>query len=141
MSECDELDGKRADLEAAAERHLGDRHLVREVDFLELATEHRGGKAGGIDRAPQPWPQMWYRAKVILVGMGEDQAQQFLAPGFDEGGVRHQEIDAGGGLIRECDAEIDHQPFPGKSVQVQVHADFVGPAQGQERQRRIRPIT
>ncbi len=41
-------------------------------------------------------------------------------------------------LVGEADAEVDHQPLAGRAVEIEVHADLAGPAQGQEQQLVVR---
>ena len=72
---------------------------------------------------------------MILVGMGQHDGEQVLPALLDEGRIRHEHVDAGQRIAREGDAEIDHQPLALASVEVEVHADLAGPAEGQEVQR------
>ena len=69
---------------------------------------------------------------MVLVGVGQHQAGQPIAPGLDEGRVGHQDIDARLAFIGEGDAEVDHEPTAVVAVEVEVHVDLAGAAQGQE---------
>src|SRR4029077_6261573 len=104
----------------------------------ELAPQHRGGKRRGVDRRLEPRPEIGDGAQVVLMGVGQHDADQIVAPLLDESGVRHHHLDAGHRIVGEADAEIDHQPFAGVAVQIEVHADLAGPAQGEEQELVVR---
>src|SRR3546814_20142499 len=72
------------------------------------------------------------RADVVLVGVGEHQAGEALAPLHDEGGVGHLHVDPRQARIAEDDAEVDHQPGAVVAVEVEVHADLAGAAERHE---------
>jgi len=65
-----------------------------------------------VDRYPQARPQLGERAEMVLVCMGEQDADQIRAFGLDEGDVRQDQVDAGEMLLgRKADATVHHQPF------------------------------
>ena len=122
----------------AAERDLGDRHRVEQARLAQLALQHRGGERRGIDRRLEPRPQVGDGAEMVLVGMGDDDADQVLAALLDEGGIGHHDLDARHRVVAEGDAEIDHQPLAGMAVEIEVHADLAGTAQGEEQELVVR---
>ncbi len=134
MGHGDQLELERPDPERAAERDLGDRHGVHQPCFPELAAQDRGGEGRGVDRRLQSRPKIGHRAEMVLVGMGQHDAREVGPALLDEGGIRHHDLDAGRGIVAEGDAEIDHQPFAGMAIEVEVHADLAGTAQCQEEQ-------
>ena len=138
MRHGDHLELERLETELAAERDLGDRHLVPEACVDELAAQNGGGERCRIDRRFQPRPQVRHGAEMILVGMRQHDAHQGVSALHDEGRIRHHHLDAGHGTVGEADAEIDHQPLAGRAVEVEVHADLAGPAKGQEQQLVVR---
>ena len=73
---------------------------------------------------------MRHCAQMILVCMGDDQTKQIVPPLFQIGRIRRDDIDTGMFPIGEGDTKINQQPFPTYAVEVHVHADFAGPAQG-----------
>ncbi len=68
--------------------------------------------------------------------MGEDDADDVLPEGLDEGRVGQDHLDPRGGLVSEGDAEIDHDPLAvvggAEAVEIEVHPDLVRPAERQE---------
>ena len=118
----------------AAERDLGDRHLVEQAGLAQLALQHRGGERRGIDRRLEPRPQVGDGAEMVLVGVGDDDAGEILLALLDEGGIGHHDLDARHGVVAEGDAEIDHQPLAGVAVEVEVHADLARAAERDEQQ-------
>ena len=99
-----EPDGDR--VVGAAGLHHPQRHLVQQLHLGQFAAQHRGGERGGIDRAAQGSPQMRDRADMVFMGMGDDQADQPVAPLGDEAGVGHHDIDLGVLGTAEADAAI-----------------------------------
>ena len=126
------LEFERAEREAARERHHRDRRLAREARLLELPPENGGGERGGVDRAAQERPEILDGADVVLVGVGEHDAEQALAPFDDERGVGHHHLDPRQALVREGDAEIDDHPVVREAVKIEVHADLARPAERDE---------
>ena len=68
------------------------------------------------------------------MGMGHDDADEIVPPRLDEGGVGHDDLEPGHGLVGEGDAAVDHQPAATVAVEVEVHANLAGTAQRQEHQ-------
>ncbi len=71
---------------------------------------------------------------MILMGMGQHEAEEIGAILHDEGRVRHDDVDARRRLIAEGDAEIDHQPFAVMAVETEIHPDLAAAAERQEQQ-------
>ena len=76
MRHGDQLELERRQAELAAERDLGDRHRIDQARLDELAPQHRGGERRGIDRRLEARPEIGDGAQVILVGMGQHDADQ-----------------------------------------------------------------
>ena len=134
MGHDDHLELEGPDGELAAERDLGDRHGVEQPGVAQLALQHRGGERRGIDRRAQARPQVGDGAEMVLVRMGDDDAGEIGLALLDEGRIGHHHLDSGHGVVAEGDAEIDHQPFSGMAVEVEVHADLARAAQRHEQQ-------
>ncbi len=134
VGERDQLQLEGRDLEALGHADDGQRHLAEQPCLFQLLAQQRGGERGGVDRAAQPLPQIGHRADMVLVGVGEHQRHQIVAAALDKIGIGHDDVDARRGIVAEGDAAIDHQPFAGMAVQVQIHADFAGTAERQEQQ-------
>ncbi len=76
---------------------------------------------------------------MILMRMGQNDADEVLLLGFQEADIRHDEIDARQSfLVAERHAAIDHEPVTAlalrQSVDRQVHADFADTAKRCENQ-------
>src|SRR5262249_40216240 len=100
--------------------------------------DQRRGERRRIDRAAQPRPQIGHSADMVLMAMGEDEPDKVAPPLLDEADVRHDDVDARRTLVAEGDAEIDHQPLAGKTVEAEVHAELAGGAERQEQQLAVR---
>ena len=136
MGERDQLQAERPELDRPAQRHDGDLRLVQQSGLAQLLAQDEGGEGGGVDRRLEPRPQPGHRADMILVGMGQHDAQQAVSVFLHEGRIRQDHLDARRGLITEGDAQIHHDPLAvvrgPEAVEVEVHADLVGPAERQE---------
>ena len=127
---------ERADPNALAGLDDMNRHAL-EIDVLELAAQEGGGEARAPDRAAQPLPEVGDGAKVILMGVGQDQAAEILAPLGDEARVGQDDLDPRQGLVGEADAQIDHQPLAVEAVEVEVQAELPGAPKGREQKLSI----
>jgi hypothetical protein len=134
MGQRDQLDVERPDVEPAAERLLDDLDRMEQAGLRELQAQDRGGERRRVDRAAEPRPQMADRADMVLMRVGDDEAGQVGLALGGEARIGHDDLDPRHGLVRKRDAQIDHQPFAGIAVEVEVHADLAGAAQGQEHQ-------
>ena len=135
---ADELQRERRQFEAAAGRHHPHRHFVQQLRLAQLAAQHGGGERGDVDRAAQRAPQIGHRPHMVLMRVGDDQADQLVAPVGDEARVGHHHVDLGMFGPAEADAAIHRQPCAAAAVEVEVHSDLAGPAQRQEGQIRVR---
>jgi hypothetical protein len=134
MGHRDELDVERVEVDPPAQRHLADLDPIAEIHLAQLQAQERGGERRGVDRAAEPRPEVLDRAQMVLVGMGQHQADHVLAPVLDEVRVGQDDVDARRRLVAEGDAAVDDQPLAADAVEIEVHADFAGAAQGQEHQ-------
>ena len=138
MGDGDEFDVERPDVDPLALRD----HLDRDLGRAGLAEAARlgeaGGEAGHVDVDAEPRPEFGERADMVLVGVGDDEADEVLLRLLDEGEVGHDEIDARQILAGEGEAEIDHQPFAAlgrpEAVERAIHADFAETAERGEYQ-------
>jgi hypothetical protein len=123
-------------ISVSAERHDGDAGFVQQVGFAQFLAQQKGGERRGVERRFQPRPEPRDGADVILMGVGQHDAEDVVGVLLDEAGVRQDNLDAGRGLVAEGHAEIDHDPLAGvrraEAVEIEVHADLVRPAQRQE---------
>ena len=114
MGDRDQLDVERPEREAAAERHDLDRDFRRARLARALGLEQRGGERRRVDRHLEPRPQVDERAEMILMGVGEHEADEVLALLDQKADVRQDQVDAGQMLVaRERHAEIDREPGAG----------------------------
>ena len=128
MRDGDELDVERADVDPAVLRDDSD----RDFRSARLAQTSRLGEARGetrhVDGHAEPRPEFGQGADMILVRMGDDEADEVLFHLLDEGEVGHDEIHARQILPRECEAQIDHQPLAAAdraiAVERAIHPDF-----------------
>ena len=75
---------------------------------------------------------MGHGADMVLVRVGDDQADQGVPPLGDEGRIGHHDLNLGVLVAPEAYAAVNGQVFAAAAVKVEVHADLARPAQGQE---------
>src|SRR5436190_5617509 len=130
MRHRDELDVERSEGKTAAERHNGDGH-VRSTRFaFALCRQQCGCEWCGENGHFEAGPKFEQRAEMILMRMGEHEAEQ-VAPLLDEiTDVRQNEIDAGQIIAGESDTEVDRDPLPlarwAKSINGDIHSYLAG---------------
>ena len=129
MRHGDHLEVERPETELAAQRDFRDPDGIDQPGLRELPAQHRGRERSGVDRGLQPRPEIGHRAQMILMRVSQHDADQVLAPLLDESRIGHDDLDARHGVVAECDTEIEHQPFTGMAVEIEVHADLAGTAQ------------
>ena len=134
MGQRDELDPEGTDIESAGHGYLGNFRRLLQPRLRQLAAQHGGGEGRGVDRAFELRPEPVHGAQMVFMGMGQHQASEVFLALHDEGGVGHDDFDAGRRIVAEGYAQIDHQPFAVMAVEIEVHADLAGPAQRQEDQ-------
>ncbi len=141
MGDGDELDLERADLDAPAHGHDLDRDFRRAGLAQAPRFGQTRGEAAHVDGHAERGPKLGQGADVILMRVGDDEADEVALDGLHEGEVGHDEIDAGRLVAGEGQAEIDHQPFApsrrAEAVKGAVHADFAQAAQGDKHELRV----
>ena len=95
VGDVDRLDGEGADGERLARLHQGDRDIVDDLVGGALGRQHRRGEGGRIDRLVEGRPEVEHGAVVVLVAVGEDQRQDVVGIVLEEGGIGHDQLDAG----------------------------------------------
>ena len=137
MRDVDQLDRERVERQPAAERHDIDRDFGRAGLGQAAGLEQRGRERRGVERHIEARPQVDERAHMVLVAVGEDEADD-VAPFLDQiTDVRQDEIDAGQMLFgREGHAAIDDEPFAPRAVadavDREIHPDFADAAERRE---------
>ena len=134
MRERDQPDRKGLEIDAAVVRDDVELDLTFEPLLLQFLGNDARREPVGIDRHLEIGREIRDGADMILMRVGEDDADEVLAAFLDEGGVGHDDVDAWIIGIPEGHAQIDHQPFAIAPVQVAVHADFARPAKCEEEQ-------
>ena len=103
----------------------------------QLAEPTRLGQSGRktrhIDGRAQVRPEFSKGADVVLMRVGDDDADQILLCLLDKAQIRHDEIDAGHLLARKGDAKVNHQPLASVrrpiTVKGAIHADLAQAAE------------
>ena len=134
MRHAEKLQVERPNVELTAGCDHVDLHLVQQPRLAQLAPEHGGSERRRVNRAAQVAPQMCHAADVILMRMGDHQADQLVAPLGDEYRVWHHHLDLGVFGTAKANPAIHRQPLAGSPVEIQIHTDLAGPAQWQERE-------
>ena len=134
VSDRNEFDFERAELDAAAERHGLDLEL-RQVHVVDvLGFEQAGREPRREDPATQLWPKIGHGPDMVLMGMRDDEAEEILPDPLDESEVRQQQVDARQVRPGKRQPAIHHDPLAPfrwpEAVKRGIHADF---AQASER--------
>ena len=134
MGERDVAEAERPEAEIAL--HLDDVELdlVGQPLLLELAGDQAGGERRRVERHAEIVGEIGDGADMVLMAVGEDDAEQVVAPLLDEGEVGQDQLDARIGRVGEGHAEIDHDPFALAAVEIDVHADLARAAEREEEQ-------
>ena len=137
MRHGDQLDVEWADRAPVPERNDLERKAVDQSHLGELRLEHLGGKGRGVNRdAGELRPQIHHGAEMILMRVGEQEADDIVLLLLDEADIGEDHIDARLGLAAEGDSHIDDEPFARAiapvAVEIQIHADLAHAAKRQE---------
>ena len=108
--------------------------LAEQPRLLELPRHEVCGEGRGIERHAKIAREIGNRADMVLVRVGEHDADEVLHPFLDELEIGEDEVDPRILAPREGHAEIDHQPLALAAVEIDVHADLARAAQRQEQQ-------
>ncbi len=113
-----------------------DLDLAFQVLVAQFFADEEGGEGRGVERRAQARPQPGQSADMVLVRMGQDDADNVIGILLDKGRIGHDQIHARRGLIAEGHADIDDDPLAviGRAIAVaiEIHADLVRAAQRQE---------
>ena len=102
--------------------------------LFELFGDQARGERCGVERRLQVGGKVRNGADMVLVPVGQDNAGEAVPLAFDELEVRKNEIDARVIGVGESEAEVDHQPFALRAVEIDVHADLARSAERAEQQ-------
>ena len=134
MGERDVAEAERAEPEIAAELDRVQRDLPEQPLLLELARDQPGGERRRVERHAEIGGEIGDRADMVLMAVGEDDAEQVGAILLDEGEVGQDQLDPRIIGIGEGQAEIDHHPFALAAVEIDVHADLARAAEREEQE-------
>ena len=65
---------------------------------------------------------------MIFMAVRQDNAEQVLFTIFDKFEIRQHNFHAGIIIACKRDAKVNHQPFALATIEIDVHANLVGPA-------------
>src|SRR6185369_588033 len=86
-----------------------------------------------IDRHPQPRPEVDQRAEMVLMRVGQHDAEEIASFLDQKANVRKDKIDAGELLAGKGDANVDRDPLAltlgAEPVESEIHADLADPTQ------------
>ena len=67
---------------------------------------------------------------MIFVAVGEHEAAEGLAHPLDKGRIRHLHVGIFRAVLSKGDAAIHHEPAIVMAIEIEVHPDFTGAAEG-----------
>ena len=129
MGDGDELEVEGTDGEAVA---LGDdvEARVGQAVFAQLGCDEGQGQVGSVDRnVSSQLEEVGHGTDVVLVAVGEDEADDVVHALFDPGEIRQDQVDAGLGLLGEEDATVHDQELAPVFEDVHVAADLAETSQ------------
>ena len=95
-----------------------------EIGFLKLAPHKFCRERGGKNRDTKIGSEVGNRTDMILVRMGQHDGLEIFHPFLYELEIGKDEIDAGVLATGKCHAQIDHEPAPLTTIQVDIHTDL-----------------
>ncbi len=136
MGYGDQFKLERPELDRAAQGHLGDLDRVFQILVAQFLADEEGGERRGVERRLQARPQPAQRPDMVLMGVGEHDAQDVLGVVLHEGRIGHDDLDAWRGGVAEGHAHIDDDPLAAigrpVAVAIEIHTDLVGASQREE---------
>ena len=123
---------ERAEVHRAAILDNAQFDAVAQPMFGELMPHQTGGKRRRIERHAQIGGEIGHRADVILMPMGQDDAEQIVLLPLDKFQIGQDQFNAGIIWVGKGHAQIDHDPFAIAAVEIDVHANFRRAAKGQK---------
>ena len=129
VGDRDKLEVEGADVQAVS---LGDdvEIGIGQAVFAQLGGHEGKGQVGAVDRnVAAQLEQVGHGTDVILVSVGQDQADDVVHALFDPGEIRQDQVDAGLGLLGEEDATVHDQELAPVFEDVHVAADLAETSQ------------
>ena len=136
MGQRDQIKLERPELETALQGNFDQLNLIQKSRFRQSVFHqpHREGRC--VNRAAKTWPKARERAHMVLVRVGQDNAEELVLAILDELRVGHNDVHARCACISEGHAQIDNHPLAlacaAIAEQVEVHSDLAGPSEREE---------
>ena len=136
VGDVDRLDSERPERKRPAGPHQRYRDVLDDIVGGAFGREHGCRERGGEDRPVEAGPQVKDGAVMVLVAVGEDQAEDVVGVLLEKGGIGHDQLDTG--LVRAAkgDPAIDHDPLAiveaAEAIGSHVHADLADAPKGDE---------
>src|SRR5438270_2854013 len=134
MRQRDETDPEGPELDASAALNHIQLHLPGEPLLVELAGDEPGSERRREQGRTELLREVGKSTDMNLMAMRQDNACETLLLSFDELEVGKDQLDSRVGRVGEGEAEVDHDPLAAAAVQIDVHADLAGAAEGDEKQ-------
>ena len=139
MAYGEEMEGHVAQDHLVAGLHRAQLHPVQQLVLPELVLHQGQGEIGAVDaRAAQLGHQPRQGPDVVLVAVGQDDAQQFVTHAAHRTEMRDDHIHPQMEIIREHQAAVHHDHARGCLPQLAVETDLPQAAQGGHCQKSFR---
>ena len=125
-----EFEVKGAQSEAPTQRNGDNFGIGQQSGFSQLAPQNGGDEGTRVYRASQSGPEMGDSSDVILMSMGYHQAHQLFLSVRKPSRIRTHDLGLWMFRATKTDPAIDREHGSVATVNIQIHADFAGAAEG-----------
>ena len=135
VANAEGLNRERTNLESAAWIERAQR-ICGDLELLQLVGEEPTRKGAGVDgHARKLGEDVWERAHMVLVSVGDEDRLHGTASCAQVADVRNDDVDAEGGLVGEGEAAVDEDDGVLILVEVEVLPNLAHAAEGNEAKR------
>ena len=133
VRQSNKLKIKWAQGERALHRDHVQFYYVGNAFFFQLAANKRCREWCRVKRYTKVDGKICHCADMVFMTMGQHDTEQVFFTLLDKFEIGQNKVNARIFRVRECQAKINHYPLAFASVQIDVHANFIGPAKGKEK--------
>src|SRR6266404_6938969 len=129
MRGADEFDRERTDRDYVAWLDAMQQYIAENAVLVELAFRQPEREARSINRNIELLQNVWQRAQMIFVSMGEDYRGDLVAILFEDLEIRNADIDPIDALFGKPHARVDNDHFVAITQQRAIHPKLADAAE------------